>query len=112
MFSRAFCSRLMSHFTSHESLSSAIYLLHHAVVEELRWLGLFCLRNRLRQEIENPLNPRLRYHQFSPEAGAAIELVGSVQGLGIGFFVVFGDDLDGKTLIAVVPIDARAQRAQ
>jgi hypothetical protein len=40
-------------------LSFTIYLLHQAVVEELRWLGLFCFRDCLRQKIENPLYPWL-----------------------------------------------------
>src|SRR5262245_5497512 len=94
--------------TPHGSLPYAIHLLHQAVVEELRWPGLLCIRDRLRQKVQNPLNPGFGYHQLSPEARAAIELVGFVEGIGIGFFGIFGYDFDRKTLVAVVAVDPYA----
>ena len=93
-------------------LFSAVHLLYQLVVEELRWFGLFCLRNRFRQKVQNPLNPWLRYHQFTSEAGAAIELIGFVEGIGIGLSGILGKNFDGKTLVAVVAVDPCAQRPQ
>src|SRR5947199_9719813 len=93
-------------------LSPAVYLPHQAVVVELRWRGIFCFRKRFLQKIENPLNPRLGYHEVSSKPRLGIKFVGFVEHFGIVLSGVSGKYLHGDTLVFVVALDARAKRAQ
>lgn len=52
-------SFFLSRLTPHALSSPAIHFLYQAVVEELRWLGLFRLGNCFRQKVKNTLNSGL-----------------------------------------------------
>jgi hypothetical protein len=78
---------------------------------ELRRRGSFRFGNCFGEKIQNALNARRGDHQIAPETRLAKKLVSALEEISVAFPSIFANDFDGERFVAVITVDAGANRA-